>query len=153
MNYQLAQVNIARLIAPLDDPLLSEFVHFLEPINGLAENSPGFVWRLKDEEGTSATTIETPFDDDMMVVNMSVWENVEALRNFAYKTAYSYFVKSGSRWFEKLGKPHLVLWWVPAGEYLTLQDAAEKLALLAENGSSASAFNFGHLYDANGQRI
>lgn len=153
MIHQLAQINIARLKAPLDDPMISEFVHFLGPINELAEKSPGFVWRLKDDEGTSATSVETPFTDEMIIINMSVWENIETLRNFAYKTAHSYFVKSGHRWFEKMEKPHLALWWIPAGEYPTPWDAADKLTLLHQEGPSAAVFNFAYLHDHHGNRL
>ena len=93
---QLAQVNIARMKAPLDDPMMKEFFDFLGPINQLAEDSPGFIWRLKDEEGTSAVNLELPFDDQLLLLNMSVWEDFESLRMFTYKTVHSYFVKSNT---------------------------------------------------------
>lgn len=153
MTHHLAQVNIARLLAPLDDPMISEFVHFLGPINELAESSPGFVWRLKDEEGISATEMETPFEDDMLIINMSVWKDVESLRDFAYKTAHSYFVRNGNRWFEKMERPHMALWWVPVGENPSMQDAADKLALLHKEGPSTAAFNFAHLYTPLGESL
>ncbi|MEM1216805.1 MAG: DUF3291 domain-containing protein [Bacteroidota bacterium] len=141
--HHLAQINIAQLRAPLDSPMLSEFVHFLEPINALAESSPGFIWRLKDEEKDNATGLETPFDDTEIIVNMSVWEDMESLRNFAFKTAHSYFVRNGQRWFHKMEKPHLALWWIPAGHEPTLVEAKTRLELLDQKGPTPETFNFG----------
>lgn len=152
MKYQLAQLNVARMLAPLDDPLMWEFVHFLGPINELAEQQEGFVWRLKDEEGTSATSIETPFADDMIIVNMSVWESPETLRDFVYKTAHSYFVRQGKKWFEKMGRPHMVLWWVPEGHEPTPVEAAAKLETLQQQGPSAEAFDWSKLFSPEGKQ-
>ncbi len=149
----LAQVNVAQMKEPLDSPLLAEFVHFLGPINELAEKHPGFVWRLKDEEGTSATSIETPFTDDMVIINMSVWESIDQLRQFVYHTAHSYFVRNGKQWFERMEKPHLVLWWVPAGHAPTPEEAAEKLELLDAQGPGPAAFNWRQMYDAAGEEL
>lgn len=83
-KYHIAQLNVARLIEPLTSPRSKDFADGLEPINALAEKSPGFVWRLKDEEGTAGATSYRPFDDDLIVVNMSVWESIESLRAFAF---------------------------------------------------------------------
>ncbi|MEL6655271.1 MAG: DUF3291 domain-containing protein [Bacteroidota bacterium] len=153
MNYQLAQINIARMREPLDAPLMWEFVHFLGPINELAEHQDGFVWRMKDEEGTSATSIETPFPDDMIIVNMSVWESLDALRHFVYQTAHSYFVRKGKQWFIRMDKPHMVLWWVPVGHEPSLEEAATKLEQLAAEGPGPEAFDWNKMYDSTGQLV
>lgn len=153
MEYQLAQINIARMREPLDSPLMWEFNHFLGPINELAAHQEGFIWRLKDEEGTSATSLETPFPDDMVIVNMSVWESLETLRHFVYQTAHSYFVRRGKQWFEKMEQPHMVLWWVPAGHEPSLEEAAEKLAQLQQEGPGPGAFNWGKMFNEKGQPI
>jgi hypothetical protein len=98
-KYHIAQINIARMLAPIDDPVMGEFVAQLEPINALADGSPGFVWRLQTEEG-DATSLKV-YDDDMIIVNMSVWESVESLREYAYKSAHSKVMRDRKRWFEK----------------------------------------------------
>lgn len=149
--YELAQINIAHLKASLDSPLLAEFVHFLEPVNALAEQSPGFVWRMKDEDSNNATTLETPFSNPQMVANMSVWEDLESLKAFAFHTAHSYFVRNGQRWFHKMKKPHLVLWWIPKGHEPTQAEAKEKLDLIEKIGPTAAAFNFGRAFYPDGR--
>ncbi|MEM6319074.1 MAG: DUF3291 domain-containing protein [Bacteroidota bacterium] len=132
----LAQINIAQMKAAKEDPIMKEFVDFLDPVNKLAEESPGFVWRLVGEP-----TEPSPWED-RVIINMSVWENLESLKNFTYQTAHSYFVKSRKKWFHLMDKPHYVLWWVDAERIPSLAEAAEKLALLDEVGPSADAFTF-----------
>lgn len=150
MKKHLVQVNMARMLAPLDSPTMKEFVDFLGPINQLAEDSPGFIWRLKDEEGTSAVSIDHPFEDPMLLINMSVWEDVNSLKQFAYKTVHSYFVKNGKKWFERLEHPHFFMWWVTAGTLPTVQDAANKLNLLIASGPSTEVFTLAHFFKSNG---
>lgn len=132
----LAQINIAHMKAAQDDPIMKEFVDFLDPVNKLAEESKGFVWRLVGE-----STEPSPWTD-MVIINMSIWENIETLKDFTYHTAHSYFVKSRKKWFQHLGTPHYVLWWVEAGRIPTLAEAAEKLDLLKKNGATPEAFTF-----------
>lgn len=136
MNKQLAQINIARRKASLEDSMMKEFVDFLGPVNQLAEESPGFIWRLVTEP-----TAASPWDD-MVIINMSVWKDIESLKHFTYKTVHSYFVKSRKKWFHHLDKPHYVMWWIEEGHIPTLEEAAEKLAFLDEHGASPAAFNF-----------
>ena len=136
----LAQINVARMKFPLEAVEMKEFYDFLGPINQLAESSPGFVWRLKDEEGTSAVNIETPFPNDMMIVNMSVWKDITTLREFVYNTVHSYFVKSRKRWFEQMNRPHTALWYVPVGHEPTLEEAKTKLEQIERHGPTAAAF-------------
>jgi hypothetical protein len=142
---QLAQVNIARLVAPIDSPELADFVANLERFNALAEESPGFVWRLQTEEG-DATGIDY-FGDDM-IVNMSVWKDIESLRNFVYESAHIEILRRRREWFEKMSDSAMVLWWVPEGHSPTLPEADEKLKRLDEHGSTAEAFTFREPYPA-----
>lgn len=139
-NYQLAQVNIARMRAPLDDPLMQDFVAQLDEINQLAEAAPGFVWRLQSDEG-DATALR-PFEDDRILINMSVWESVEALQHYVYKSAHTDVMKRRREWFEKFDGFYTALWWVAAGHLPTTEEAKERLAHLNEHGVSDYAFTF-----------
>jgi predicted small integral membrane protein len=138
--FQLTQCNIARLRAPLDSPALAGFVAALEPINRLADGSLGFVWRLQTDEG-DATSIRA-FDDDMLLVNMSVWESVAAFADFTYGREHRDVMRGRRQWFERLGEAYLVLWWVPAGTVPTVADAKERLEILRRRGPSPDAFTF-----------
>lgn len=141
MKKHLAQLNIARMQSnSINDPLMADFVAQLDTINSLAENSNGFVWRLKDEEG-NATNIH-PFDDDRIIVNMSVWESIEDLTKYAYKSAHAVVMKDRSKWFEKFERPSMVLWYIDEGHTPTVQEARERLEFLQENGASEYAFDF-----------
>ena len=120
----LAELNIARLKYPLDDPKVAEFADNLDLVNGIAERSPGFVWRLKDETG-NATDIQA-FDDPMMIVNMSVWQDAESLEHFVWNTLHKRFYQKKGNWFEPMGRPHFVMWWVPAGHIPTPQEALDE---------------------------
>jgi len=153
MKYHLAQANIARFKASLDDPLMKEFVDFLDPVNKFAEESPGFVWRLKDEEGRPASYIESPFKDEMMAINLSVWEDVETFKNFVYGSVHSYFLRNKKKWFHMNGISQFVMWWMPEGELPTLQLAKLKLEEFEEHGPSAKVFTFREFYDAAGTLI
>lgn len=139
-THHVAQLNIARLAAPLESPQLKGFVDALDHINGLGDASPGFVWRLQTDEG-DATALR-PFDDDKILVNMSVWESVEALSQFAYRTEHRDYLRRRGEWFERMFQPYLVLWWVPAGHVPTVEEAKKRLELLEANGPSSEAFTF-----------
>jgi len=139
-DFHLAQFNTARALAPLDDPLLADFMAQLDEINGLAERSPGFVWRLQDASG-NATTIRA-YDDPRMLINLSVWESVEALFDFAYKTDHTRVLARRKEWFEYPDGPNLVLWWIPAGTLPSLAEAAARLVHLGAHGPTAHAFTF-----------
>lgn len=139
--FHLAQLNIALPREPLDTPLLTEFVEALEPVNAAADGAPGFVWRLQTADG-DATGVRA-FGDDRLIVNMSLWESLAALRQFVYSSRDHLDVMRRRReWFEQLGELHLALWWVPAGELPTVADAEERLALLRTIGPSPEAFTF-----------
>ncbi|MFZ5792147.1 MAG: DUF3291 domain-containing protein [Pseudomonadota bacterium] len=139
-GWHLAQLNLAKALAPLDDPRLADFMAALDRVNALAEASPGFVWRLQAEDG-NATSIRA-YDDPRMIVNMSVWETAEALFEFTYRTAHAKVMGRRREWFEKLETPHLVLWWVPAGHRPGLAEAMARLAQLERDGPTPSAFTF-----------
>jgi len=113
MSWELAQLNIASLIAPIDSPAIAGFVAELDRINSLADQSPGFVWRLQLEEG-NATDLEHNFGDEF-IVNMSVWLSIEDLHNYVYKTAHAQIMSRRKEWFHRLADAYTVLWWVPQG--------------------------------------
>ena len=137
-GWHLAQVNIALPREPLDAPLLADFVAALAPVNAVADASPGFVWRLQTEDG-DATAIRA-FGDDRLIVNMSVWESVEALRGFVYGEAHAAVLRRRREWFERLAEPETALWWVAAGATPTIGDAEERLAHLRAHGPTSVAF-------------
>jgi heme-degrading monooxygenase HmoA len=147
-EHHLAQCNIARLRAPLDSPQLAGFVDALGPVNALADDAPGFVWRLQTEDG-DATSIRA-FDDDMLLINMSVWESVEALAAFVYSAEHREVMRGRRQWFERMSDAYLVLWWVPAGARPTPTDARERLDALRRNGPSPDAFTFRQPYPPPG---
>jgi Domain of unknown function (DUF3291) len=147
-QYHLAQCNIGRLLAPLDSPQLAGFVGALEPINELADAAPGFVWRLQTEDG-DATAIRA-FDDDMLIMNMSVWESLDALGEFVYRTVHRDVMRGRREWFEKPAEAYMVLWWTPAGTLPTPADAKARLELLRERGPSPEAFTFRSPFPAPG---
>src|SRR6187402_3322979 len=136
-QYQLAQLNIANLLEPLESPRLADFVANLDRINVLAEESPGFVWRLQDEAG-DATAIR-PFGDNV-VVNMSVWEDIEALHTYTFRTAHVEVLRRKREWFEHMSEAYAVLWWVPCNHRPTTAEAAERLASLRTHGPTVDAF-------------
>jgi len=140
-RFHLAQVNIGRLRAPIDDPLIDGFRTQLDPINALADHTPGFVWRLQTEDG-NATAIRPYADDDRMAINLSVWESLEALQQFVYRSAHVGPLRDRKQWFEPLEEPILALWWVPAGHIPTVAEAKERLDHLKAHGPSREAFTF-----------
>ena len=144
--YHLAQLNIARMLAPIDDPIMAEFVAQLGPVNALADQAPGFVWRLQSESG-DATSIKV-YDDDLIIVNLTVWESPEYLREFVYKSDHSGVLRDRKRWFEKYEGPYYALWWIPAGQLPSTEDARQRLDHLRQHGDSAYAFSFKHLFPA-----
>jgi heme-degrading monooxygenase HmoA len=145
LNYHLAQINIGRALAPIEDPLMAEFVARLDEINALAERSPGFVWRLQTESG-NATYIR-PYEDDRIMVNMSVWESVEHLKEYVYRTEHAEVMRGRGQWFEKFDGPYMALWWVEAGHIPTVEEAKERLDHLRKHGESEFAFSFKRIYE------
>ena len=144
---ELAQLNIGRLVAPVNSIPIADFVALLEPINRLADGSPGFIWRLATAEG-NATAIR-PFDDDLMIVNLSVWASLEELRAFAYDSAHVDVLRRRREWFERPVAAHLVLWWVPAGHRPTVEEALARLERLRAEGPTPAAFTLRTPFDAD----
>ena len=143
---QLAQINIAKLLAPIDSPLIKEFYDFLTPVNQLAESSKGFIWRLTDESGNAALFLDSPFQDDpLMIVNMSVWESPADLSAFTFDTVHKYFLQSRKKWMTADVKVRLALWWIEDGHIPTIEEGREKLRLIAEKGATQDAFDFAYL--------
>lgn len=136
----LAQVNIARLRAPLDDPQIAGFVARFDEINALAERSPGFVWRLKTGAGNAAYL--RPYDDDRIIINMSVWETIEHLHAFVYRSAHLEVFRRRHEWFERFDGAYAALWWIPVGHIPSIGEAKERLAQLDANGPTLFAFTF-----------
>jgi Domain of unknown function (DUF3291) len=147
LAFHLAQLNIGRLRAPIDDPSMSGFKNQLDPINAIADRTPGFVWRLQTADG-NATSIRPFPDDDRMAVNMSVWESLDALKQFVYKSAHAGPLRDRKQWFEPFDGPFQVLWWIPAGHIPTIDEAIAKLDCLKRHGPSADAFTFRELFPA-----
>jgi len=145
-KFQLAQINIARMKGVnIEDPIMREFVENLDKVNALAESSEGFVWRLKDESN-NATNLN-PYEDEKIIVNISVWESINALETFTYKTFHSNFVRRRKKWFQHFGKAYYAMWWIPAGQFPTAEEAKERLDYLQENGASEYAFDFKNRFE------
>ncbi len=143
-GFQLAELNVAQPLAPVDSPQLADFSAQLDSVNTAAEAAEGFVWRLQDEEG-NATSFRA-FDSETMLINLSVWESIEALRAFVYGTVaeglHKGVMRRRAEWFEPAAEEHLVLWWVSAGEWPDLYEAERRLLLLRERGPTPEAFTF-----------
>lgn len=152
-NFHVAEFNIARLKAPLDSPSMKEFVDFLAPVNAFAEQSPGFVWRLIAPDGQSSSYISAIYEDPMIAPNFTVWEDIESLKVFVYKTVHSYFLRDRKKWFDQVSEYQTVLWWVPAGYIPTIEEAKEKLVHLQENGPTPTAFTLQVPFDPSGNPV
>ena len=141
----LAQLNIGRLLAPIDDPRIADFVDNLESINALAEGSPGYIWRLQDESG-DATSIKA-FDDDLMILNLSVWESIESLADFVFRTGHVELLRRRREWFEAAIQPTTCLWWIPEGTIPDVADAVARLEHLRDHGATSVAFTFRNRFE------
>ena len=145
-GYHLAQLNVGLVRAPADSPELADFMAGIDPVNAAADATPGLVWRLQDGDGPGATALR-PRGPDFMV-NMSVWESLEALRDFVYRNGpHLDFMRRRRKWFHRMPEEHLVLWWVPAGHIPDLDEALSRLDLIRNDGPSPLAFTFQDPYD------
>ncbi len=136
--YELAQVNIGRILAPMDSPELADFVALLDPVNAVADRSPGFVWRLQTEDG-NATAMRV-FDDNWLIVNMSTWQSPDALLEYVYGPMHKMVLRRRREWFARVAEAMTALWWVPAGHRPTVREAEERLVMLRANGPTPEAF-------------
>jgi hypothetical protein len=139
-DHQIAQLNVARAVAPLDDPRLVDFMALLDEVNLLAESSPGFVWRLQGASG-NATDVSVG-DDPRVIVNLTVWESADDLFAFTYRSDHRGVFARRFEWFERWEGPSVALWWQPAGTIPTIEEAFRRLQLLADSGPTPEAFTF-----------
>jgi heme-degrading monooxygenase HmoA len=142
--YHLAQVNVARILYPLEDGRMADFVARLDEVNALADEAPGFVWRL--QLGNGNATYLRPYEDDRILFNLSVWQSLESLRDFVYRSDHADVMRRRLEWFERPDQLHLALWWVPAGHIPSVDEAKSRLERLRLHGPSAEAFTFQQLY-------
>jgi hypothetical protein len=149
-QHHIAQLNISRLNAPLDAPEMKEFVDFLEPVNKFAEESPGFVWRMKGENGEASSLMASPFDDPMIVTNLTVWTDIPSLQAFVYKSVHRYFLQGRRQWFARVDGSQVVMWWVRPGVIPTITDAKARLDRLDREGPSLDGFTLQKAFDPSG---
>ncbi len=150
-GFHLAQVNIGRARGQMTDPVMADFVARLPEINALADASPGFVWRLQTEDG-DATAVR-PYEDPGVLINLSVWEDLEALRAYVYRSAHAGVMRRRREWFERFERVYVALWWVPAGHRPSVAEAVERLGHLERHGPTAVAFSFGEAFGPDGVPI
>ncbi len=146
---QLAQVNVARARGEMTDTVMAGFVARLVEINALADRSPGFVWRLQTEDG-DATAVR-PYDDSRILINLSVWADLSALRGYVYRSAHAAVMRQRREWFERFDRVYVALWWVPAGHRPSVAEAVARLAHLAERGPTSFAFGFTEPFGPDGR--
>ncbi|KAF0171616.1 MAG: hypothetical protein FD162_2940 [Rhodobacteraceae bacterium] len=148
-GYQLAELNVGRLLAPTSGPRVAEFMGALDKINSLGKRMPGFVWMMEGSGHPGAGNTEAKIDGDAQFIsNLTVWENVETLEAFVFNTMHRAFYARRAEWFEVLGGMHFVMWSVPSGHKPTLDEALERLALLQANGDTDRAFGWSYLKEA-----
>ncbi len=144
--WELAQLNIAESVAPLDSPELADFVANLDRINELAEKSPGFVWRFTGDADDASLSL-APFAEDT-IVNLSVWQDIDSLHDYVYRTAHTEVMRRRHEWFVSRKEASAVLWWVPEGHRPDFHEAHQRLMQLNESGPSDTAFTFKQRRDA-----
>ena len=150
IEYELAQLNIALMPYPFESPYMKDFVDNLDRINLLAENSDGFVWRLQTEDENDTDIL--PFGDNYLV-NISVWRDVDALRNFVFSPGHVEIMRRRREWFTKVKEAYAVLWWIPKGSRPTAEEAEKKLESLRQSGSTAEAFTFKSSFSPTGNPV
>jgi len=139
-NYELAQLNIGIVKGPMESPVMADFAANLDRINAIADSAPGFVWRLQTADG-NATAIR-PFENENMLLNMSVWRDVDSLNRYVYSSAHVEVMRRRREWFERMDEAYLVLWWVRKGHRPSTAEAIEKLEILRTKGPTPEAFTF-----------
>jgi Domain of unknown function (DUF3291) len=147
-NYHIAQVNLGRIRAPLDDARMVGFMSRLDEINALADRSPGFVWRLQTNEG-NATYFRPYPEDDQILLNMSVWESIGVLKDYVYRTAHAELLKHRHEWFENFSGAYMALWWVPVDHIPGIDEAKKRIAHLNAHGPTQFAFTFKQTFEPN----
>jgi hypothetical protein len=138
--WHLAQVNLAHALAPLDSPQLAGFVARIAEINALAERSPGFVWRFIEDKNSA--TYARPYEDELILFNLSVWLTLDDLKNYVYRQGHAEVMRQRGQWFRHADQPMLALWWIPAGRLPSVDEAKARLDHLRTHGPTAHAFTF-----------
>ncbi len=138
-EHNLAQVNIAKRLAPMDDPIMQDFVNNLDKINAIADSADGFVWRMQDEDKELGAKV---FEDDTLLINMSVWKSLESLFEYTYNSGHIEVFKRKKEWFSKMKMMHMAFWYIPKGYEPTFQDAKDRLDYLNKHGDTPYAFSF-----------
>ncbi len=144
-KFQLAQLNIAKMKYLLNSPEMSDFVGNLDRINALAEDAPGFIWRSQSDDGNA---VVVKLFGSNMLVNMSVWSDIELLHNYVYRSEHSKVMSKRKEWFERIEYAYSVLWWVPENTKPTFVEAKEKLFVLKNSGPTNEAFTFKNAFPA-----
>ncbi len=144
-TYYLAQVNIAKRLAPMDDPIMQDFINNLDRINAIADRADGFIWRMQDEDKALGAKI---FQDDTLLINMSVWKDLESLFKYTYHSGHIEVFKRKKEWFSKMKMMHMAFWYVPVGYEPTFQDAKDRLDYLNKHGDTPYAFSFKNKFTA-----
>jgi len=139
-DFHLAQINIAKAKAEMDSEIMTGFVQRLDEINQLADQFPGFIWRLQTKDGDS-TGIRV-FNDPNLIINMSVWKDLDSLKNYVYKSAHVELIRDRQAWFNKMLESQIALWWVPAGHIPSIEEGKHKLDQIEKSGSSEEVFTF-----------
>lgn len=141
-EYQIAQINVGRMQGvDITDPVMKEFFDNLDKVYTLAESSKGFIWRLKDD-GKDINM----YEDVQIIINISVWQNIETLEEFIYKTFHAELLKRRREWFQNFGKASTALWWILKGEFPSVKEAVGKLEYLERNGPSELVFDLKNKY-------
>jgi Domain of unknown function (DUF3291) len=146
MKYNLAQINISKSKGLPDSPVMAAFMEKIDDVNAIAEGSTGFIWRLKSDDG-NATSIQI-FEDELIIVNMSVWESFEAFKGFVFNGLHAAMMRSRNEWFEKSDFSNLALWWIPEGHIPNTDEAKSKLEKIAAEGDTQEAFRFKNIFKA-----
>lgn len=139
-DYVIAHCNVARALADIEDPIMQGFVDRLDPLHDLADNHPGFVWRYDPPDDDD--TVVRVFEDPRILFNLSVWDTVETLATYVYRTDHVEAIRKRAEWFEPFGSVSMVMWWLEKGQLPSVEDAKAKLAELDANGPTPSAFTF-----------
>lgn len=150
---RLAQLNVGRLVDDPDSETVAEFKAAIPAINLLGESSPGFVWMLTDDEGEGATGVRFPGheDDDRFIVNLTLWEDLEALRHYVTRSGHAMYLRRRREWFERADEPTTVLWWVPDDHRPDVAEAADRLARLRADGPTPAAFDLRTSFGPQGE--
>jgi hypothetical protein len=142
----LAQMNVGRLVAPVDAPEVAEFIALLEPVNALADAAPGFVWRLQASQTDPTQTYNAGLGDDLLI-NMSVWRTRDDLWNYVYRSRHMAALQRRREWFQRSLDVYSVMWWVPEGHRPTPAEGLARLDLLSKDGAGPQAFTFKEFYE------